>query len=189
MTHHRNVGEVDEQAGELWKHLRGFINGKTVDGISSSVTRKAYSQDAKELSVAGIVRLCVEELFWMAERESSMKQESAKQQMGTVSPDMGTDPDITKCPGCGGDADNGYDRCLPPNPYYCMKCTEAFQNTLAKQSGITQPTTPGVIERLVAARDKAAARGNKHWQVEVHTYNQAIAIIRETLPEEGNKEA
>lgn len=30
--------------------------------------------------------------------------------------------DISKCPGCGGDPDNGHDRCDPPSPYYCTKC-------------------------------------------------------------------
>ena len=33
-------------------------------------------------------------------------------------------PDCSKCPKCGGPADNGNDRCVPPNPYYCSKCTE-----------------------------------------------------------------
>jgi len=32
--------------------------------------------------------------------------------------------DLSKCPNCGGPADNGHDRCLPPSPYYCSKCTE-----------------------------------------------------------------
>jgi len=27
------------------------------------------------------------------------------------------------CPKCGGVADNGHDRELPPNPYYCSKCS------------------------------------------------------------------
>ena len=36
------------------------------------------------------------------------------------------EPDLSKCPCCGGDADNGHDRALPPSPYYCRKCqTEA----------------------------------------------------------------
>ena len=30
--------------------------------------------------------------------------------------------DLTKCPKCGGPADNGFDRCYPPNAYYCSKC-------------------------------------------------------------------
>ena len=32
------------------------------------------------------------------------------------------DPDLSKCPMCGGPADNGHDRNLPPNPYLCTKC-------------------------------------------------------------------
>lgn len=34
------------------------------------------------------------------------------------------EPDITKCPQCGGEADNGNDREVPPNPYLCTKCEE-----------------------------------------------------------------
>jgi len=33
------------------------------------------------------------------------------------------EPDLSKCPKCGGPADNGHDRELPPNPYFCTKCT------------------------------------------------------------------
>jgi hypothetical protein len=29
---------------------------------------------------------------------------------------------LNKCPKCGGPADNGHDRCLPPNIYYCTEC-------------------------------------------------------------------
>ena len=31
--------------------------------------------------------------------------------------------DLNKCPKCGGPADNGHDRCHPPSPYLCTKCT------------------------------------------------------------------
>lgn len=31
--------------------------------------------------------------------------------------------DLSKCPKCGGPADNGHDRCLPPNPYFCSECS------------------------------------------------------------------
>ena len=30
--------------------------------------------------------------------------------------------DLDKCPGCGGPADNGHSRDLPPVPYYCTRC-------------------------------------------------------------------
>ena len=33
--------------------------------------------------------------------------------------------DLTRCPNCGGPADNGHDREVPPNPYWCSKCTES----------------------------------------------------------------
>lgn len=29
-----------------------------------------------------------------------------------------------KCPQCGGEPDNGFDRCVPPNPYLCTKCEQ-----------------------------------------------------------------
>lgn len=31
-------------------------------------------------------------------------------------------PNLSKCPMCGGLADNGHDRELPPNVYACSKC-------------------------------------------------------------------
>lgn len=33
--------------------------------------------------------------------------------------------DLSKCPQCGGPADNGHDRELPPNPYHCTRCTDS----------------------------------------------------------------
>ena len=32
------------------------------------------------------------------------------------------EPDVNVCPGCGGYADNGFSRSVPPDPYYCTKC-------------------------------------------------------------------
>ena len=31
-------------------------------------------------------------------------------------------PDLFHCPKCGGPADNGHDRSIPPSPYWCTKC-------------------------------------------------------------------
>ena len=33
----------------------------------------------------------------------------------------------TTCPECGGKADNGHDRCTPPQPYCCTKCGPTFR--------------------------------------------------------------
>lgn len=30
--------------------------------------------------------------------------------------------DLSRCPKCNGPSDNGHDREVPPNPYYCTKC-------------------------------------------------------------------
>ena len=35
-------------------------------------------------------------------------------------------PDISLCPNCGGPADNGHDRCVPPSPYFCAKCMVGY---------------------------------------------------------------
>jgi hypothetical protein len=35
-----------------------------------------------------------------------------------------TNSDLSTCPGCGGPADNGHDRCVPPTAYYCTKCND-----------------------------------------------------------------
>ena len=31
--------------------------------------------------------------------------------------------DLSKCPQCGGDADNGIDNCIPPSAYMCSSCS------------------------------------------------------------------
>ena len=36
-----------------------------------------------------------------------------------------TADDLARCPNCGGPADNGHDREVPPSPYWCSKCTES----------------------------------------------------------------
>lgn len=35
------------------------------------------------------------------------------------------EPDLERCPNCGGPADNGFDRCYPPNAYFCSRCLRA----------------------------------------------------------------
>ena len=43
--------------------------------------------------------------------------------------------DLSKCPKCGGEADNGHDRCIPPSPYYCTKCNETQEPVLYIDGG------------------------------------------------------
>lgn len=50
-------------------------------------------------------------------------------------PLRGLDIDLTKCPKCGGEADNGIDRCHPPHPYNCKKCHGEGPYTEAQKVG------------------------------------------------------
>ena len=45
------------------------------------------------------------------------------------------DDELSRCPKCGGPADNGHDRELPPNPYHCTKCEQADELTVAYTMG------------------------------------------------------
>jgi len=42
--------------------------------------------------------------------------------------DLARIPDLTKCPTCGGPADNGHTRELPPTPYICSKCAPTIED-------------------------------------------------------------
>ena len=52
----------------------------------------------------------------LRERERWLAQEQAEPKGG------GNLPPPWRCPQCGGPADNGHDRQLPPNPYWCTRC-------------------------------------------------------------------
>lgn len=44
--------------------------------------------------------------------------------------------DLNKCPGCGGSADNGIDRSLPPTPCYCTKCHKRMEKKTKRKAKI-----------------------------------------------------
>lgn len=79
--------------------------------------------------------------------------EQARMEQNTV-------PDINKCPKCGGAADNGHDREVPPNPYYCTKCTQK-QNTgsdVAEDASTRKDEAVGVIAATTSEiRDTSSA--------------------------------
>ena len=54
--------------------------------------------------------------------------------------------DLSKCPRCGGDADNGHDRCYPPTAYLCGKCSELHNVKSNRRDGIagTSELTAGL---------------------------------------------
>ena len=71
-----------------------------------------------EEALQGVVNCPQEDAYWLfsiGEALATIRAARAQEQ---------AEQDLDTCPGCGGVADNGYDREFPPNPYYCTKCTE-----------------------------------------------------------------
>lgn len=60
---------------------------------------------------------------------------------------MKKSPNLSKCPLCGGVADNGHDREYPPNPYVCTKCEEVDKR-------ISIATAAANSDKLAAQLDK-----------------------------------
>lgn len=48
--------------------------------------------------------------------------EKLKQQNMQPNNSYQQEPDLFTCPNCGGEADNGFSRSVPPSPYWCTKC-------------------------------------------------------------------
>lgn len=61
--------------------------------------------------------------------------------------------DLNKCPKCGGVADNGHDRCHPPNPYYCSACMA---------EGVGQPEQKPVAYMMV--NRSHGLQPSLHWE-------------------------
>jgi len=45
-----------------------------------------------------------------------------------------TAPDLNTCPNCGGEADQGHDRCYPPTAYLCSKCQSTTEDCSVVQT-------------------------------------------------------
>lgn len=64
--------------------------------------------------------------------------------------------DLSICPGCGGPADNGHDRCVPPTAYYCTKCNDSYLLDDVIESLIADPVLRAEYER---AREELTSLG------------------------------
>lgn len=79
--------------------------------------------------------------------------------------------DLSKCPRCGGEADNGHDRSYPPVPYYCSKCQGCGMKTIFDHL------------RDCAANGDMPTLDAEDAQRIVETYDELLAALRETLSE------
>lgn len=93
---------------------------KRVFGVAS--TKAAPSQEP-------VVKVSDVMMIWRLMNSGAMVPNSEEGWLAALEPFHIAAPsqeyDINKCPGCGGEADNGHDREVPPNPYYCTKCEAA----------------------------------------------------------------
>lgn len=65
-------------------------------------------------------------------------------------------PDLSKCPRCGGEADNGHDRCIPPNPYLCRKCDEEYNYDHEYNTRSTEKESKGKIGKEAEKEDQTS---------------------------------
>ena len=66
----------------------------------------------------------IQELKDKKESKHSDKWSGGPISDGGMDPRYRTIDYLSRCPMCGGPADNGHDRGYPPNPYVCTKCEE-----------------------------------------------------------------
>lgn len=99
----------------------------TADGVRAypgmEVWRRAYKDvyEQRELELYDLEDMghCDGEIYHASKSFSTeAAARAAAEQQG---------PDCSKCPNCGGPADNGHSRDVPPKPYYCTNCAAAEQ--------------------------------------------------------------
>jgi len=99
---------------------------------------------------------------------------------------MTTTPGTTTCPDCGGPADNGQDRELPPNTYSCTKCEAPDTMALARGmadfcicegSGCLHCNTAAELRRLApmeAQNKRLISRGFQDLHFENETLQERV---------------
>jgi hypothetical protein len=104
---------------EIEQRLQG-IRTRAFCPCGSEVCHIAFNEYAKRGP------FMVEYMEWLIGEVKRLRAVRSNVREGTL-PELTWDefdgPDLDVCPGCGGPADNGNDRSLPPSPYYCTKCT------------------------------------------------------------------
>ena len=95
--------------------------------------------------------------------------------------------DLSRCPKCNGPSDNGHDREVPPNPYYCTKC---MAEPTTEDSSAVEPGQEPVADRAAFERhaerlgysvdpDTREGREGGYWSSHTHlmweTWQAAMA--------------
>ena len=93
-------------------------------GVDWRSGREAFLEErVRELE--GAIRNHEKEEYARVPMNFDMNDQTLWRIGGNSDPQPTHDPNT--CPKCGGPADNGFDRCMPPNPYHCSKCAPEFK--------------------------------------------------------------
>lgn len=120
-----NREKIDISAGDFWKRYRF---GDRYVTIYTQFSLSRYKQQNLSDWIFRKLGAFVSVTLYRPKQE---KMICGKMQLWSVT--LGTDGEVTvelkggpmdlsKCPECGGTADNGFSRDIPPVPYVCTKC-------------------------------------------------------------------
>ena len=94
------------------------------------------------------------------------------------------DNDLNKCPKCGGPADNGHDRCVPPSAYVCSCCDDkAWLDTKPNLKHIEEIGEPERMFKL--AYEAIDLRREKYKLEAVIEKMFKLWLHKKTCPHEG----
>lgn len=87
---------------------------------------------------------------------------------------------LSTCPGCGGPADNGHDRCLPPSPYYCTKCEEK-ESSVREEEKNTKEHEQWIADANKVKNDDICFRGQCEQNKEARLKSTIVSIDKSNI--------
>lgn len=89
--------------------------------IQETIDRLKYERDLTSGGIVSNAYTIIEPMQFITIMNALQEMQNKGAEMTDKIPEQS----ISTCPRCGGYADNGFDRCSPPNPYVCSKCERA----------------------------------------------------------------
>lgn len=115
------LAQRDREVLGLRQALRGHCQCESSDGLCPACEALATTAQAGAEAERRVLEAAWERLL-AAFPPDGVEGEVVQGAKAAILGTGGEAVDLSKCPKCGGPADNGHDRCLPPNPYFCTKC-------------------------------------------------------------------
>ena len=118
------------------------------------------------------------EYFWGGAATATERENLIVTPVAISALDRRDEPKGMKCPQCGGDADNGHDRELPPNAYTCKKCSDEPKGLKSAEEAL-KLTLDQIVKPVIEAKDAEIAKvqdHNKWLQSELERYQKAGCV-------------